>query len=105
MFLPLSGRPDQRSLRSVSAAPARQTGEIASRFGIKSSGNYMLSDVVRQRSLEGLENLGYSMDLARNAGTRGVEADLSGPDSRSRVLVVPTYEELMIAKETFRVAG
>ena len=62
------------------------------------------SDVVRQRSLDGLENLGFSLDLEKNAGTRGMEVDLSGPDSRARVLVVPTYEELMIARETLRVA-
>jgi acetate kinase len=62
------------------------------------------SDMVRRRSLEGMEPLGYALDLDKNAGTRGVETDLSGPGSRSRVLVVPTYEELMIAKETYRLA-
>lgn len=62
------------------------------------------SDIVRQRSLEGMDLLGYSLDLQKNAGTRGMEIDLSGPGSRSRVLVVPTYEELMIAKETYRLA-
>jgi len=62
------------------------------------------SDIVRQRSLEGMDLLGYALDLEKNKATRGVEADLSGPDTRSRVLVVPTYEELMIAKETYRLA-
>jgi len=62
------------------------------------------SDIVRQRSLEGMDLLGYALDLDKNAGTRGVEADLSGPGSRSRVLVVPTNEELMIAKETYGLA-
>ncbi len=62
------------------------------------------SDIVRQRSLEGMEPLGYALDLAKNAGTRGVEADLSGPSSRSRVLVVPTNEELLIARETYALA-
>jgi acetate kinase len=63
------------------------------------------SDIVRQRSLEGMDLLGYALDLDKNAGTRGVEADLSLPGSRSRVLVVPTNEELMIAKETYGLAG
>ena len=62
------------------------------------------SDIVRERSLEGMDLLGYALDLNKNAVTRGVEADLSGPGSRSRVLVVPTYEELMIVKETCRLA-
>jgi acetate kinase len=51
-----------------------------------------------------MEALGYVLDPKANAGTRGVEADLSGPGSRSRVLVVPTNEELMIAKETYGLA-
>ncbi len=63
------------------------------------------SDIVRQRSLEGMDLLGYALDLDKNAGTRGVEADLSLPGSLSRVLVVPTNEELMIAKETYGLAG
>jgi acetate kinase len=62
------------------------------------------SDIVRQRSLEGMDSLGYALDLDKNAGTRGVEIDLSRPDSRSRVLVVPTNEELMIARETYGLA-
>jgi acetate kinase len=62
------------------------------------------SDIVRQRCLEGMDLLGYALDLDKNAGTRGVEIDLSRPESRSRVLVVPTNEELMIAKETYGLA-
>lgn len=62
------------------------------------------SNLVRQRSLEGIEVLGYALDSNSNAGTSGVEADLSGPGFRSSVLVVPTNEEIMIAKETYELA-
>ena len=58
------------------------------------------SDIVRQRCLEGMDLLGYALDQEKNAGTREREADLSMPDSRAKVLVVPTNEELMIAQDT-----
>ncbi len=63
------------------------------------------SDLVRKRSLEGMEALGFVLDPKANAVTRGMEADLSVPGSRSRVLVVPTNEELMIARETYGLAN
>ena len=31
-----------------------------------------------------------------------VEADISGTDSRARVFVIPTNEELLIARDTYR---
>jgi acetate kinase len=62
------------------------------------------SDIVRRRSLEGMDRLGYTLDLKKNDGMRGTEIDISGPSSRSRVLVIPTNEELMIAKETYQLA-
>ena len=40
------------------------------------------------------------MDLEKNAKTRGVEADLSAPDSKVKILVIPTNEELAIARDT-----
>jgi acetate kinase len=39
---------------------------------------------------------------ANNSSARG-ERDISRPDGRVRVLVVPTNEELMIARETAQV--
>jgi acetate kinase len=63
------------------------------------------SDMVRGRCLEGMASLGYELDDEKNAGLRGGEVDLSLPDSRARILVVSTNEELMIAKETFALAG
>jgi acetate kinase len=56
---------------------------------------------VRQAILEGLAPLGVSLDLAVNQVTRG-EARISTPDSKVAVLVVPTNEELMIARDTLR---
>ncbi len=44
--------------------------------------------------------LGLRLDDAKNRETVGTEAIVSAPDSRVAVLVVPTNEELMIARET-----
>ena len=54
----------------------------------------------RGRILQGFEFLGAKMDMAKNAASRGVEADLSAPDSKVKILVIPTNEELAIARDT-----
>ncbi|MBZ4665840.1 acetate kinase [Mahella sp.] len=54
---------------------------------------------VRKGICQGLENLGVKLDLEKNK-VRGIEADISAKDSNVRVLIVPTNEELMIARET-----
>lgn len=59
---------------------------------------------IREKICSGLEVLGASIDPERNL-VRGREEDISGPDSRVRVLVIPTNEELMIARETARLVG
>ena len=52
---------------------------------------------------EGLDFLGIKIDPEKN-DVRGKEADISAADSRVRVLVIPTNEELMIARDTKRLA-
>lgn len=56
---------------------------------------------MRQMILEGLEPLGISLDLAVNRAARG-ETRISSADSKVAVLVVPTNEELMIARDALR---
>ena len=62
------------------------------------------SDVVRARILEGLEGMGIELDAAKNAGARGHEIDISTDDSPIRALVIPTNEELIIARDTAAIA-
>ena len=54
---------------------------------------------IRTAICQGLEFMGVKMDPA-TAGIRGEEAVLSAPDSSVKVLLIPTNEELMIAKDT-----
>lgn len=51
----------------------------------------------------GLEFLGIKIDPAKN-DMRGKEMDISADGSKVRVLVIPTNEELMIARDTKRLA-
>lgn len=49
----------------------------------------------------GLADLGLILDCDRNA-TAAPEEDLAAPDSRTRVLVIPANEELVVAREAAR---
>lgn len=55
---------------------------------------------VREKSLEGLEFLGVQLDHAKNRKINGDEAVISTPDSPVTVCVVPTDEEVLIARDT-----
>lgn len=56
-------------------------------------------DIVRLHSLAGLEGLGIKVDPERNAGRKKAITVISTDDSPVTVLVVPTNEELEIARQ------
>jgi len=56
---------------------------------------------IRMDSCSGLEFLGVKMDAYAN-NTRGEEAIISAKDSRVKVCVIPTDEEMVIAQDTLR---
>ena len=59
---------------------------------------------VRAMICDGLDFLGIRLDEARNAATtNGGEGKISADDSRIEVWVIPTDEELLIARDTVRV--
>ena len=60
---------------------------------------------MRARILEGLDYLGVDVDFEYNASCpRGEEVVISKPESRVKVFVIPTDEELMIARDAERLA-
>ena len=61
------------------------------------------SAVVRSRSCEGLSGLGISLDERRNNAAAGGIREIQAGESRVRILVVPTDEELEIAQQTVEV--
>jgi acetate kinase len=60
------------------------------------------SPAMRASVCNGLEILGIQLDCGLNETCRS-DADIATPGSRARVLVIHTREELMIAREAFRV--
>ena len=56
-------------------------------------------DLVRLRALTGLEHLGIIVDPERNAGRKTTETVISADGSPITVFVVPTNEELEIARQ------
>ena len=60
------------------------------------------SATMRAEICKGLENLGIVIDDAAN-NVRGEEKILSTADSKIKILLIPTNEELMIAKDTYEI--
>lgn len=57
------------------------------------------SSEARQHICQGLEFMGVKIDPSKN-NVRGKEVDVSTADSKVRVLLIPTNEELVIARDT-----
>jgi acetate kinase len=62
-------------------------------------------DIVRLNALAGLEGLGIKVDPERNAGRKKAITVISTDDSPVTVLVVPTNEELEIARQAVELLG
>ena len=61
------------------------------------------SAVVRERICKGLEFLGLNIDKPKNdAMVSGKEGEISSPDAKLKAYVIPTNEELLIARDTLR---
>ena len=63
------------------------------------------STEVRERIITRLAGLGIKLDKAANKKTHGSVAVISAKGSKIPVVVLPTNEELMIARDTVRVLG
>ncbi len=59
------------------------------------------SSEMRESVCEGLEFMGVHFDKAANQGARGVNKMLSTPDSKVKVAMIATNEELVIATDTY----
>ncbi|MFL2541813.1 MAG: acetate/propionate family kinase [Candidatus Latescibacterota bacterium] len=61
------------------------------------------SPATRRRILQDMEGLGLQLDSVRNRAHVGQEGEISIFGSQVKILVVPTNEELVIARETLEV--
>jgi acetate kinase len=57
---------------------------------------------IRSAICANLDQLGIVLDAARNASTRATETVISAAESRVKIMVIPTNEELVVARETKR---
>ena len=62
-------------------------------------------DITRAGICKYLEFLGVKVDPAKNNGLRGEEKEISTDDSKVKVWLVPTNEELVIARHTKELVG
>ncbi len=60
------------------------------------------SAAVRRRCVQGLDFLGVALDEDKNSQAAG-EADISATGANARVFVIPTNEELVIARDTVKI--
>lgn len=61
--------------------------------------------IVRSRVCEKLDQIGIKLNEAENALRKPEAREISTPDSRIKVLIIPTNEELEIAEATLKVLG
>ncbi len=85
----------------IGAYMAQMNGADAIVFtaGVGENGIAMRADICAN-----LEGLGIKLDPEKN-NVRGKEAVISADDSKIKVLLVPTNEELVIARDTTRIVG
>ncbi len=63
------------------------------------------SEMVRANTLDGLRFLGIRLDEEKNNQRSKKERDISSADSKVKILVIPTNEELVIAMDTMQIVN
>ncbi|TDL98582.1 acetate kinase [Macrococcus brunensis] len=58
------------------------------------------SDLIRAKVLDNFKFMGVEYDPALNNGLRGKEAFINTEDSKVKIMIIPTEEEAMIARDT-----
>ena len=59
--------------------------------------------LVREKSLSNMEMFGIKIDIEKNKEITGKEGEISSEDSKVKVFVIPTNEELRIAFDTYQI--
>lgn len=60
------------------------------------------SDLIREKVCEGLEFMGIELDIEKNKVREKGIREISKKSSKTRIFVIPTNEELVIAQDTYR---
>ncbi|OGD32259.1 acetate kinase [Candidatus Atribacteria bacterium RBG_16_35_8] len=108
----MANQGNRRAIRTISAFTygiKKYIGAYAAAMGgvdaiVFTAGIGENSQETRAESCEGLEFLGVKIDPEKNK-VRAREAIISNNNSRVKVMVIPTNEELMIAKDTAEISA
>ncbi len=103
---------DERAIRTISVFTygiKKYIGAYAAAMGgvdaiVFTAGIGENSKETRAETCEGLEFLGVKIDPEKNK-VRAREAIVSNDDSKVKIMVIPTNEELMIAKDTAEISA
>ena len=79
--------------------------QITPGYGLWTAGIGEHNHKVRRRVCEKLGSIGVKLDFAANEKAFGEEALISAPDSKVKVALIPTEEELMIALDTMNIVA
>lgn len=63
------------------------------------------SPLIRAMILKGTGFLGIRIDAAKNKKTIGIAGRIDGKNSKAKILVIPRNEGVLIARETYKIAG
>lgn len=61
------------------------------------------SDLIREKVCEGLEFMGIELDVEKNSKREKGNREISTKNSKTRIFVIPTNEELVIAMDTDKI--
>jgi acetate kinase len=106
--LEAAGKGDERSKIALDVFCYRARKYIAAMLGVIGGADALVfsagigqnSPLVRSRCVEGLDFLGVQVDPEKNEKAKGIEVDISAPDSKIKVFVIPDNEELSMAYRT-----
>ncbi|MEM2298967.1 MAG: acetate kinase [Thermofilaceae archaeon] len=111
VLLQASERGDERAARALKVFAHRVKKYIGAYMAVMNGADAIVmtagigerSPAMRRMILEGLENMGIILDPVKNEQPEQHSGIISRDDSRVKVLVIPTNEELAIAEEALMV--
>jgi len=62
------------------------------------------SDLIREKVSQGLEFMGIELDIEKNKIRKPGIREINKKNSKTKIFIIPTNEELVIAKDTYRLA-
>ena len=60
------------------------------------------SDLIREKVCEGLSFMGIEIDVEKNKVREAGNREISNKNSKTKIYIIPTNEELVIATDTYK---